>query len=291
MPALAELDPLFAPQDAEAAPPGVEPEPAVAEPEVAEPVVAEPAVADPAVAEPAAESEVAEAASEVQAEGAVPDVVDPVAVVDPAQTASEQAFGDKPAPQNIDLSRGTYSPEDYRDACTAAGTPEKWDDRYAAGHTDAAQWHQPYDHGYPMVFTLQRGQSASQAIKDFIAGPTIADWRAIALALEIDDVRDTLGDRKFDALFGSALAEDDAQIPMSQRLQVSVDLYTTPLADQMKELAEEKDEALLHPEEPEAAVAVAQVEDKPLETAAQQPAPELVAEELGIDREREQEFV
>jgi hypothetical protein len=291
MPALADLD-LFASQEAEAAPPGVEPEPAVAEPAVAEPVVAEPAVADAAVAEPAAGGEIAEAAAEVQAEGAVPEAVDPAAVVDPGQTASEQAFGAKPAAQDIDLSRGTYSPEDYQAACTAAGTPEKWDDRYIAGHTDAAQWHQPYDHGYDMTFTLTRGHSASQAIKDFITGPTIADWRVIALALEIDDVRDTLGDHKFDALFGSALEGDDAQIPMAQRLQISVDLYTVPLADQMKALAEEKDEAQLHPEQPEAPAVAALVEDKPREGGVtQQPAPELVAEELGVEREREQDFV
>lgn len=287
MPALADLD-LFASQEAEAAPPGVEPEPAVAEPEV----VAEPAVAEPAVAEPAAAAEVAEAAAEVQAEGAVPEAVDPAAVIDPGQTASEQAFGAKPAAQDIDLSRGTYSPEDYQAACTAAGTPEKWDDRYIAGHTDAAQWHQPYDHGYDMTFTLNRGHSASQAIKDFITGPTIADWRVLALALEIDDVRDTLGDHKFDALFGSALEGDDAQIPMAQRLQISVDLFTVPLADQMKALAEQKDEALLHPEQLEAPAVAAQVEDKPLEGGVtQQPAPGLVAEELGLEREREQDFV
>jgi hypothetical protein len=213
-------------------------------------------------------------------------------VVDPGQTASEQAFGDKPAVQTIDLSRGTFSPEDYQAACTAAGTPEKWDDRYAAGHTEASGWHQPYDHGYDMTFTLERGQSASQALKDFIAGPTVADWRVIALALELDDVRDTLGDHKFDALFGSSLVADDAQIPVSQRLQISVDLYTVPLADQMKALAEEKDEAQLHPEQPQAPAVAALVEDKPLEGGVtQQPAPELVAEELGVEREREQDFV
>ncbi|HEX8112646.1 MAG TPA: hypothetical protein VF516_33175, partial [Kofleriaceae bacterium] len=233
----------------------------------------------------------AEAAAEVAAEGAVPDAAPTAAVVDPAQTASQQAFGDQPAAQQVDLSHGTFSPEDYQAACTAAGTPEKWDDRYYSGHTDASQWHQPYDHGYANTFTLERGHSASQAIKDFLAGPTIADWRVIALALELDDVRDTLGDRKFDALFGSAIEADDAQIPVAQRLQVSVDLYTIPLANQMKELAEEKDEAILHEQEPAEPAVAAQVQDKPLEAGvAQEPAPELVAEELGVDREREQEF-
>ncbi|HEX3474338.1 MAG TPA: hypothetical protein VHT91_04805 [Kofleriaceae bacterium] len=294
MPALADLaDPLFSsPEAADAAP-------EVAEPEVAEPAVAEPAVADPAVTQPApevaeaaAEPEAAEAAAEVAAEGAVPDVVPAVAAAEPGQTASEQAFADKPTVQAADLDRGTYSPEAYRDACTAAGMPEKWDDRYYNGHTGATQWLQPHDHRNAQTFLLQRGHSASQALKDFLAGPTIADWRVIALAIEIDDVRDTLGDVKFDALFGSKVEADDAQIPVAQRLQITQDLYTTPITDQMKMLAEAKDEALLHPQQPEQPVVAAQVEEKPLEAGAtQQPAPELVAEELGVDREREQEHV
>jgi hypothetical protein len=290
MPALADLvDPLFpAPEEAVPAPAEVaEAEPAVAEPAIAEPAIAEP---EPEVAEVAAEPEAAEAAAEVAAEGALPEVAQAPVIQEPGKTASEQAFGDRPTAQAAELDRGTYSPRDYQAACTAAGAPEKWDDRYFAGHTKAAQWHQPYDHGYDMTFTLERGHSASQAVKDFLAGPTIADFRVIALALEIDDVRDTLGDTKFDALFGSKVAADDAQIPVSQRLQISLDLYTTPLADQMKALAEAKDEALLHPEQPEEPAVAAQVEDKPLERAvAQQPAPELVAEELGIERERERE--
>lgn len=298
MPALADLvDPLLsspdavdavpAPPEAEVADPAAA-DPAVAGPETAEPAIAEP---EPEVAEAAAEPEAAEAASEVAAEGAVPDVAE-AALPEPAQTASEQAFADKPTVQAADLDRGTYSPEAYRDACTAAGTPEKWDDRYYAGHTEATQWHQPREHGNAQTFMLQRGQSASQALKDFLAGPTIADWRVIALAIEIDDVRDTLGDAKFDALFGSKHEADDAQIPLSQRLVITQDLYTTPLTDQMKMIAEEKDEALLHPEEPEQPVVAAQVEEKPREgEATQQPAPELVAEELGVERERERDYV
>lgn len=290
MPALADLvDPLLSP-DAVPAPPEAE----VADPEAADPAVAGPEAAEPAIAEPepevaeaAAEPEAAEAASEVAAEGAVPDVAE-AAVPEPGQTASEQAFVDKPTVQAADLDRGTYSPEAYRDACTAAGMPEKWDDCYYDGHTGAAQWHQPREHGNAQTFTLQRGASASQAVKDFLAGPTIADWRVIALALEIDDVRDNLGDATFDTLFGSNVEADDAQIPVSQRLVITQDLYTTTIIEQMEALAEEKDEALRHPEEPEQPVVAAQVEEKPLEgEATQQPAPELVAEELGVERERE----
>ena len=296
MPALADLvDPLFSSPEAADAAQAAEPE--VAEAAAADPAVAEPAIAEPEpeVAEAAAEPEAAEAAQEVAAEAAEPAVAEAAAAVpEPGQTASEQAFADKPQPtmQAADLDRGTYSPEAYRDACTAAGTPEKWDDRYYDGHTGAKQWNQPQEIGWRMSFTLQRGESASQALKDFLAGPTIADWRVIAIAHEIDDVRDTLGDTKFDALFGSKNAGDDAQIPVLQRLQLNIELFTTPIADQMKMLAEQKDEAALHPEEPEAPAVAAQVEEKPLVAATtQQPAPELVAEELGVDREREQEHV
>src|SRR6185295_7550706 len=120
------------------------------------------------------------------------------------QTASEQAFGDKPTAASGEVDGGMYQPADYRAACMAAGTPDKWDDKYEGGHTEAGQWEQPYDSPYEMMFTLKAGQSASQALKDFIAGPTIADFRTIAVALELEEVRDSMGNEKFDALFGSA---------------------------------------------------------------------------------------
>lgn len=257
MPAL--VDPLLASQEAAPAPP-----------EVAEPEVAEAPAAD------------------VSTQGVVPDVADNGAMLETGETASEQAFGDKPTAQSGETDGGMYSPDEYQAACTAAGTPEKWDDRYWSGHTEAKQWTQPYDIGYDMTFTLQRGQSASQALKDFLAGPTIADWRTIAVAVELDEVRDGMGDAKFDQLFGSVNSSDDARIPPSQRLQISISMYTTPFAWQMEDLAEQKDEALAHEEEPEAPAVAAQVEDKPLEGGVTaQPAPELVADELGVEREQE----
>lgn len=257
MPALAELEQVIASQEAA-------PAPEVAEPEVA-------------------------AASTADTTGVVPDVAENGAVVETGETASEQAFGDKPTAQSGEVDGGMYAPDEYQAACTAAGTPDKWDDRYVAGHTEAMQWTQPYDTGYDMTFKLQRGQSASQALKDFIAGPTIADWKTIAIALELDEVRDGMGDTKFDQLFGSKESGADQQIPPSQRLQISVAMYTVPFASQMEALAEQKDEALdASEEEPAAPAVAAQVEDKPLEGGVtQQPAPELVAEELGVEREQE----
>jgi hypothetical protein len=258
MPALADLvDPLLASHEA-----------APAAPEVAEPEVAE---------APAASTQ-----------GAVPNVAENGAVVEPGETASEQAFGDKPTAQSGEVDGGMYSPMEYQAACTAAGTPEKWDDRYYAGHTEATQWVQPYDGSHDMTFKLQRGQSASQALKDFLAGPTIADWRTIAVAIELDELRDNMSDAKFDQLFGSSNVATDAQIPPSQRLQISVSMYTIPFAAQMEAIAEQHDEALAHGEEAEAPAVAAQVEDRPLEGGVtQQPAPELIAEELGVERDQE----
>ena len=91
----------------------------------------------------------------------------------------------------------------YQAACQAAGTPDKWEDRFVHGHTAAKGWNQPYEGRYDMTFTLKAGHSASQAVKDFLAGPTIADYRVIGVAIEMEELRDELGDQKFDRLFGS----------------------------------------------------------------------------------------
>jgi len=259
MPALAELDPNLVNASQEVA---------VAQPEVAAPAVE---AASPAIS----------------TEGAVPAVAANGMAVQTGQTASEQAFGDKPTAQTGQVDGGMYQPSDYKAACTAAGLADKWDDKYERGHTEAKQFEQPYEGRYDMHFTIKRAQSASQALKDFVAGPTIADFRTIAVAVEMNEVRASMGDRKFDRLFGSSEADTDAQIPPSQRLQISSAMYTIPFAAHMDALADELDEAD-KPKEPEAPAVAAQVEDKPLEAGVTaQPAPEMIADELGIQREQE----
>src|ERR1043165_2902158 len=168
------------------------------------------------------------------------------------QTASEQAFGDKPTAASGEVDGGMYQPADYKAACMAAGLPDKWDDKYEGGHTEANQWDQPYDSPYEMMFTLKAGESASQALKAFITGPTIASFQTIAVALELDEVRDGMGDEKFDALFGSSSGEIDGQIPKTQRLQISSAMYTVPFAAQMEALADEYDDNASKADEPEA---------------------------------------
>jgi hypothetical protein len=244
-------------------------------------------VAAPEVAEP----EVAEAAVEISTAGPVPDVAGTGTAVETGATASEQAFGDRPAAlagQSGDLEGGMFTPEDYQAACQAAGTPEKWDTTYAAGYTEARQWAGPQDTKEDNTFTLKSGESASQALKDFIAGPSIADYKTILVALELDEIREGMGDEKFDLLFGSTNADTDGQIPPSQRLQISSGMYSIPFGALMETLADEHDRALRRADEPEAPAVAAQVEDKPLEGGVTaQPAPEMIADELGIQREQE----
>ncbi|HEX7843129.1 MAG TPA: hypothetical protein VF469_36905 [Kofleriaceae bacterium] len=247
---------------------------AAPEPEVAEPEVANPEVADPTSAE-------------FSADGAVPEVADTGAIVPPGETASEQAFGDKPTAQSGDVGGGMFEPGEYQAACQAAGTPDKWDDRYVRGHTAASQWTQPYEGRYDMTFTLKPGSSASQAVKDFLTGPTIADYRVIGVAFEMDELRDDLGDQKFDQLFGSAVGSEDAQVASTQRLKITAGMYTIPFRAQMLQLAAEHD-AVDTTEEPAAPEVAAQIEEKPIEAGVTaQPAPEMIADEMGVEREQE----
>jgi hypothetical protein len=235
--------------------------------------------------EPTTEADVAAAENE----SAIPDVVDPEAV-DASATASQLAYGDPAttavAADTSQLDRGMYEPEDYQLACVAAGLPERFEEKFLRGHTAAKQWVQPYEGRYDNAFELKPLQSASQAVKDFVAGPTISDYRVIGVAYEMDELRDSLGDVKFDEMFGSADVNTDAMVPHAHRLKITSEMYTIPFVDQMLALVDEHDAVNL-PAEVEAPVIEARVEEKPEETVAEGPAPELIADELGVERKQE----
>jgi hypothetical protein len=245
----------------------------------------------PEVAPEPVAPEAAEQEQQFTQEGELPAVAEAGAVAAGA-TASELAFGDQEQQQSAadtsHLDRGVHTWDHYRAACEAAGQPDKWQDHYRNGHTSAAGWTQPYESKSVNDFQLKKGHSASAALKAFLAGPTITDYRAALLAEEIDEVRDTLGDIKFDQLFGSANSTEDGAIPGGQRLRISSSLYTTPLPEQMKAIAAEHDEQLSKPEE-EAPVAEveARVEEKPesMEQAQEEEEEqELVRQELGLEQ-------
>ncbi|HSR95701.1 MAG TPA: hypothetical protein VLM79_01470 [Kofleriaceae bacterium] len=242
-------------------------------------------VADVAEAEVApAEAEVA-AEAQISTEGPLPEAAE--AATDTTKTASEQAFGSE-EPKAAQINEGMYAPEEYKAACEAAEQPDKWSDNYWRGHTEATQWNQPYEVDYSNHFSLKKTQSASQALKDFITGPTVGDWRVIAVAVEMDELRDTLGDRRFDQLFGSSVDHEDEKVDPEHRLTLTSAMYTTPFYDQMWTYAQEADAADRAPQEdPEAPQVAATLEEKPETAVEEAPAPELIADELGMQREQE----
>lgn len=241
------------------------------------------------VAEPEVVAAEPEAAVDAQlsAEGPIPEAAD-TAAQETQMTASEQAFGTEETKVPGNISEGMYSPEQYKAACETANSPDKWSENYWQGHTDAKQWENPYESDrWPNEFALKKNQSASQALKDFITGPTIGDWRVIAVAVEMDELRDQLGDVRFDQLFGSANEAEDARIAPAQRLQLTSAMYTTPFYEQMWAYAKESNAVDRAPEEPEAPAVAAGIEEKPETEVATHPAPELVADELGMQRQQE----
>jgi hypothetical protein len=239
-----------------------------------------------------AEPEVVEAAPEVAPEAPVAEAPAPdAAATDVGESASEQAFADKSVAPTTQLDSGMFYPEVYQQACIDAGTPDKWNDQYAHGHTAASGWTQPYEGRYDMAFELKKGHSASQAVRDFLAGPTIADYRVIGVAMEMDELRDDLGDQRFDEMFGSRDSLTDAKISGAQRLKITSAMYTVPFAAQMLAMAAENEELAKKADEPEAPAVEARQEELPAQAGiTAEPAPELVADELGMQRDEEVAF-
>lgn len=251
----------------------------------------ETAQADTEPAQEALPAPATETETDFKTEGDLPAVA--IAAGASGATASEIAFDGKEAKASGDIShldKGIHHYESYRAACEQAGKPEKWKAHYQNGHTEAAGWNQPYEHRAVNDWTLKKGTSASDALKKWMAGPTIADYRAALLADEIDEVRDEMGDRKFDRLFGSANEGEDRAIPVSQRLRISSDAYTTPLTDQMKAIAAEADTKSRQPNEPVAAPQVETRVEAKQEVVAKDQDPLVVAQELGVEQ-RDREIV
>ena len=233
--------------------------------------------AAPEVAAPEPEA----AQTEFTAEGDLPAVASESALAT-GLTASELAYE---APDSSALDKGMHEPEHYRQECERLGKPEKWKDYYRNGHTEAAGWSQPYERRAAMDFTLEKGHSASEALQNFMKGPTICDYRCAYLANDLDELRDELGDNKFDEMFGSANHHTDAAVPIGQRLKISAGLYTTPIIDQMKALVREHDAADSGQEEAAAPVVEQRVEEKPKAAAELEQDPVIVQQELGLEQQ------
>ncbi len=200
--------------------------------EVEAPVQAPPEAADPK-------------AAMIQTEGDVP-AVDRGGPTPATATASQLAFEGPAKEDSSAIDHGVFQPEEYKHACESSGKEDKWKEQYRNGYTKSDAWSSSPKVG--MKFDLKKGHSASDAIKSWFKGPTIADFRTISVAEQLDELRDELGDHKFDEVFGSANGAQDKAIPGDQRLQISIGMYTTPFIDQMKAVARQHDEKLNKPE-------------------------------------------
>jgi hypothetical protein len=230
------------------------------------------------------------AKTEFSSEGDLPAVAQGSGAAATGATASTLAFDGAAKQASGDtshLDRGIHHWEEYKASCEAAGKPEKWKDYYRSGHTEAKGWTQPYEHRRVYEWDLEKGTSASQAVQDFLKGPTIADYRVAAVADDLDELRDEFGDQKFDKLFGSANSNEDSKIPAAQRLRITAASYSLPLIDQMKQIAREAEAAESPVEEaaPAAPQVEALVEEKPKAAPIQDQEPAVIAQELGLQQQ------
>ena len=121
------------------------------------------------------------------------------------------------ANERDDLNAGVWYASEYFHA--TRGRPETealWLDAYLTGHADPELFEQQ---GY-MDWTLRPGRSASEAIRAWLAGLTIAECLTTIVAAQWETLRAMVGDRAFDQQFGSSDPLVDAAIPEERRLRV-----------------------------------------------------------------------
>jgi hypothetical protein len=90
----------------------------------------------------------------------------------------------------------------------------KWDDDYYNGYADPDYWERIAGN----TWRLKEGVSASEGLKSWLKGFTVAECNSTVHALEIDAVRASLGDKRFDEIFGSPIKK----VPPQLRLVVGV---------------------------------------------------------------------
>jgi hypothetical protein len=101
-----------------------------------------------------------------------------------------------------------------------------WDDAWREGlaspeYFDRIGW---------MDWRLKPGKSASEGIKAWLKGLTIAECLSSIVAVEIDTLRAAIGDEAFDERFGSA----SKLVPESARLRVRAGTAGTPVEGKLK---------------------------------------------------------
>jgi hypothetical protein len=116
-----------------------------------------------------------------------------------------------------------------------ANKMDLWRDEYRLGHHYGDQFINPWENGQFMRFELKAGKSASEGIKAWLAGVTVAECNSAVVAMQIDTFRKAIGDTKFDAKFGSSDPTVDKGV--SQRMVIKQGGDGTPI-DQMLDQTE-----------------------------------------------------
>jgi peptidoglycan hydrolase-like protein with peptidoglycan-binding domain len=116
-----------------------------------------------------------------------------------------------------DLTAGVWYAAEYYHATHADPATESfWRDEYVGGYADPAFFERQ---GY-MDWTLKPGTSASEAIRAWLSGLTIAECLTTIVAAQWETLRAMIGDETFDREFGSSDPVLDAAVAEEQRLRV-----------------------------------------------------------------------
>jgi Protein-glutamine gamma-glutamyltransferase len=133
-----------------------------------------------------------------------------------------------------DLTHGIHYSYNYKKETKKAGQEALWKDEYRSGYNASGMFLNPQETGAFMDFQLKPGQSASKAIKAWLGGLTVAECLTTVFAMEYESVRATLGDTKFDSVFGSADAKIDQTVTAaSRRLRIAPN-SETPISEFLK---------------------------------------------------------
>ncbi len=95
-----------------------------------------------------------------------------------------------------------------------ADYPHLWKEDYRDGYANPKYWERVSF----MHWRLKPGQSASEAVKDWLKGLTIAECLSTIQVIQTDTMRAAIGDAKFDEKFGGT----GKALPENQRLTVGV---------------------------------------------------------------------
>ncbi len=103
-----------------------------------------------------------------------------------------------------DLTHGVKYSYNRERELKRANRMDLWKDEYRYGHHYGDEFINPWEQGAFMKFDLKPGKSASAGIKAWLAGVTVAECNSAVVAMQINTFRKAIGDKKFDAQFGSA---------------------------------------------------------------------------------------